>query len=260
MGAQTPRSRCGRLSLAACARCPHQRIASSPSCANVILVDILVEHTVGSAVRSGCGRCSSGRIRVDCDRQRPQATAAATGTGQGASHSRPGGACSTALLGAFRDFVDCRSARRRVWTRKGSLTRRVCLYAGALLCLLVSSAVTMAVPYSVGAMIDLVANQQGDGGERLASLIQLLLGAFVVGGLANFGRLLLMQSAGAAQPPRVPTRRAHPRPGRASHHRTSSSAAVLAVHASRSGVLRRQQIRRVGKQVADDVCGSFSGA
>ncbi|XP_046571175.1 ATP-binding cassette sub-family B member 10, mitochondrial-like [Haliotis rubra] len=70
--------------------------------------------------------------------------------------------------------------------------------AGALGLLVVSSSVTMAVPFCIGKVIDIIytASQEGKMEERLNSLCKILLVVFLIGGVANFGRVYLMTVAG----------------------------------------------------------------
>lgn len=66
--------------------------------------------------------------------------------------------------------------------------------------LFVSSAVTMAVPFGIGRVIDIIYTTSKDGQmvERLAHFCQILLVIFIVGAVANFGRIYLMQTSGTA--------------------------------------------------------------
>jgi ATP-binding cassette subfamily B (MDR/TAP) protein 10 len=64
--------------------------------------------------------------------------------------------------------------------------------------LLISSSVTMAVPFCMGKVIDII-NTAADQEQLISNLnivCMVLVGVFVVGGLANFGRVYLMQIAG----------------------------------------------------------------
>ncbi|RUS91673.1 hypothetical protein EGW08_000499 [Elysia chlorotica] len=68
--------------------------------------------------------------------------------------------------------------------------------AGAMCCLVVSSAVTMTVPFCIGKIIDLI--HTSDKAHMLTQLNQVcgaLLCVFVLGGLANFGRVYTLQTA-----------------------------------------------------------------
>ena len=69
--------------------------------------------------------------------------------------------------------------------------------SGAMILLLISSAVTMSVPFFIGKLIDFI--QSGDSNtikERLKSVSLIMLGVFFVGALANFGRVYIIQSTG----------------------------------------------------------------
>ena len=63
---------------------------------------------------------------------------------------------------------------------------------------MVSSAVTISVPFFMGKMIDIIysASQDGQMVEKLTALCTFLVGVFIVGGLANFGRVYFMMTAG----------------------------------------------------------------
>ena len=70
---------------------------------------------------------------------------------------------------------------------------------GAVCLLLVSSAVTMAVPFCMGKVIDLIYSSSNDTVqmmETLSSLGKYLCGIFILGGMANFGRVYLIQISG----------------------------------------------------------------
>jgi len=64
--------------------------------------------------------------------------------------------------------------------------------------LFISSAVTMAVPFGIGRVIDIIYTTAKDGHmvERLTQFCQFLLVIFVTGAVANFGRIYLMQTSG----------------------------------------------------------------
>lgn len=62
-----------------------------------------------------------------------------------------------------------------------------------------SSSVTIAVPFSLGKVLDIIYSSTNDLGattERLDSLCLMLCGVFLVGGLCNFGRVYLMSISG----------------------------------------------------------------
>ncbi|GIY24325.1 ATP-binding cassette sub-family B member 10, mitochondrial [Caerostris darwini] len=63
---------------------------------------------------------------------------------------------------------------------------------GAVLLLFVSSTVTMAVPFCVGKLIDMMTSSDGDLKEKLLSFCKILVIIFIVGALANSGRVYLM--------------------------------------------------------------------
>jgi len=65
--------------------------------------------------------------------------------------------------------------------------------------LFVSSAVTMAVPFGIGRVIDIIYTSAKDGQmvERLTYFCQILFVVFIVGAIANFGRIYLMQTSGS---------------------------------------------------------------
>ena len=63
---------------------------------------------------------------------------------------------------------------------------------------MVSSAVTMAVPFGIGRVIDIIyaKDQEGSMTERLTKFCKILLCVFVIGAVANFGRVYLMSTSG----------------------------------------------------------------
>ena len=63
--------------------------------------------------------------------------------------------------------------------------------------LVISSSVTMLVPFFIGKLIDFI--QQGDKEtmkEKLKNISLIMTGVFIVGALANFGRVYIIQSTG----------------------------------------------------------------
>ena len=64
--------------------------------------------------------------------------------------------------------------------------------------LLISSTVSMAVPFGIGKVIETIFTQNDgtDITERLKGIYKILFGIFIVGGLANFGRVYLMRISG----------------------------------------------------------------
>ncbi|XP_068628201.1 ATP-binding cassette sub-family B member 10, mitochondrial [Battus philenor] len=70
---------------------------------------------------------------------------------------------------------------------------------GAIGFLIVSSSVTIAVPFSLGKVLDIIYSSTNDLGattEKLDGLCLMLCGVFLVGGLCNFGRVYLMSISG----------------------------------------------------------------
>ena len=56
----------------------------------------------------------------------------------------------------------------------------------------------MAVPLGIGKVIDTIYTQNDDTNvtERLKGIYKILIGVFVIGGVANFGRVYLMRVSG----------------------------------------------------------------
>ncbi|XP_035781766.1 ATP-binding cassette sub-family B member 10, mitochondrial-like [Anopheles albimanus] len=70
--------------------------------------------------------------------------------------------------------------------------------AGGIGCLIISSAITMSVPFGLGKILDVIfAGSSGAGmaKEQLDQFCLLLGGIFLLGGLANFGRVYLFSNA-----------------------------------------------------------------
>lgn len=70
---------------------------------------------------------------------------------------------------------------------------------GAVALLLVSSGVTMAVPYSLGKVLDIIysgADNPTESSNRLNKLCLILIGVFLAGAACNFGRVYLLSCAG----------------------------------------------------------------
>lgn len=61
-------------------------------------------------------------------------------------------------------------------------------------CLVVSSAITMGVPYAIGRILDIIFTDAFSK-EKLSNFCTILFGVFVIGGFANFGRVYLLNSA-----------------------------------------------------------------
>jgi ATP-binding cassette subfamily B (MDR/TAP) protein 10 len=67
----------------------------------------------------------------------------------------------------------------------------------AMVLLVGSSVVTMAVPFSLGRVVDLVyTSVPGQASDDLMTLCAVLLGVFAAGAACNFGRVYLMNVAG----------------------------------------------------------------
>ncbi|XP_072931322.1 ATP-binding cassette sub-family B member 10, mitochondrial [Epargyreus clarus] len=70
---------------------------------------------------------------------------------------------------------------------------------GAIGFLIISSSVTMAVPFALGKVLDIIYSSTSDLGaarEKLDTLCLMLCGVFLIGGLCNFGRVYLMSISG----------------------------------------------------------------
>lgn len=71
--------------------------------------------------------------------------------------------------------------------------------AGAITFLVISSSVSMAIPFSLGKVLDIIYSSTSDLGaarEKLDTLCLMLCGVFLIGGLCNFGRVYLMSISG----------------------------------------------------------------
>ncbi|KAI8320975.1 hypothetical protein GQ54DRAFT_298296 [Martensiomyces pterosporus] len=128
------------------------------------------------------------------------------------SSSRPPSSLSEAELtaeeagGKPRHGVDpseAKSAKKvktsQAWLRLFKLARpEYKLLGGAVGLLVVSSSVTMTVPFSMGKIIDMVTNAQAviPFGLTLGQVFAGLGGMFVVGAVANTGRVVLIRTAG----------------------------------------------------------------
>lgn len=64
----------------------------------------------------------------------------------------------------------------------------------SVVCLIVSSVITMSVPYGIGKIMDIIFTETFVA-ERLSRFCMVMLGVFVVGAIANFGRIYLMNGA-----------------------------------------------------------------
>lgn len=71
-------------------------------------------------------------------------------------------------------------------------------FSGAVVLLLVSSTVTMSVPFCIGKVVDIIntACKEGDLMNKMNSVCKSLTLIFLLGGLANCGRVYLIQVAG----------------------------------------------------------------
>ncbi|XP_063385198.1 ATP-binding cassette sub-family B member 10, mitochondrial [Cydia fagiglandana] len=70
---------------------------------------------------------------------------------------------------------------------------------GAIGLLIISSSVTMAIPFSLGKVLDIIYSSTNDlagAREKLDTLCLMLCGVFLIGGLCNFGRVYLMSISG----------------------------------------------------------------
>ncbi|KAL9886521.1 ATP-binding cassette sub-family B member 10, mitochondrial [Glossina fuscipes fuscipes] len=68
--------------------------------------------------------------------------------------------------------------------------------AAAIGCLIISSAITMSVPYALGKTLDIMFDKDDNQSMvKLKHFCAILCGVFVIGGLANFGRVYLFNSA-----------------------------------------------------------------
>ncbi|KRT79571.1 ABC transporter ATP-binding protein, partial [Oryctes borbonicus] len=70
---------------------------------------------------------------------------------------------------------------------------------GAICLLFVSSTVTMAVPFSLGKVLDIIYNSTNDiedARKRLTNVCAILVAVFLLGAVCNFGRIYIMSAAG----------------------------------------------------------------
>lgn len=70
---------------------------------------------------------------------------------------------------------------------------------GAVGLLIISSSVSMAVPFSLGKVLDIIYNNLGDGEKarsQLNAVCGILVGVFCVGAICNFGRVYIMSTVG----------------------------------------------------------------
>lgn len=70
-------------------------------------------------------------------------------------------------------------------------------FPAAIGLLFVSSTVSLAVPFGIGKVIDIIYTQDRENmTQRLNSFCTFLFGVFLVGALANMGRVYLMNTSG----------------------------------------------------------------
>ena len=72
-------------------------------------------------------------------------------------------------------------------------------YVVAIGLLLVSSAITMSVPFCMGKIIDIIYTSSQDPSQMVNTLSyvsKVLFGVYLLGGAANFGRVYLIQISG----------------------------------------------------------------
>lgn len=93
---------------------------------------------------------------------------------------------STSTSNKINDRLTAKRLLRLAAPHKGMI-------AGAVGLLSISSAVTMAVPYSMGAIIDAVSVKDA---PFLSSIFLTLGGVFGIGAVANTGRIFLFKSVG----------------------------------------------------------------
>lgn len=70
--------------------------------------------------------------------------------------------------------------------------------SGAVCFLLVSSAVTMAIPFSFGRIVDIIYKSDiTEAQAKLVTICSILLPVFIIGAACNFGRIYLMNTSGS---------------------------------------------------------------
>lgn len=81
------------------------------------------------------------------------------------------------------------------WQRLLSLGKKEkWIMLAAVSCLIVSSSITMSVPFAVGKMLDLITDNNFSR-DTIFNFCAILCGTFVVGAVANFGRVYLINGA-----------------------------------------------------------------
>lgn len=69
--------------------------------------------------------------------------------------------------------------------------------SGAVCFLLVSSAVTMAIPFSFGRIVDIIYKSDiTEAQSKLVTICSILLPVFLIGAACNFGRIYLINTSG----------------------------------------------------------------
>lgn len=70
-------------------------------------------------------------------------------------------------------------------------------FSGAVCFLLVSSAVTMAIPFSFGRIVDIIYKSDiTEAQSKLVTICAILLPVFLIGAACNFGRIYLINTSG----------------------------------------------------------------
>lgn len=92
-------------------------------------------------------------------------------------------------------------SRKRVIEKKSELKRLFLLAKKekwylliSIGCLMISSSVAMGVPYAIGRILDIIFTESFSK-EKLTKFCITLFGVFIIGSLANFGRIYFMNSA-----------------------------------------------------------------
>jgi ATP-binding cassette subfamily B (MDR/TAP) protein 10 len=72
-----------------------------------------------------------------------------------------------------------------------------CFCLGAMVLLIVSSGVTMLVPFFIGKLIDFIQNSdKSEMKQKLKNISLIMFAVFLVGAVCNFGRVYIIQSSG----------------------------------------------------------------
>ncbi|KAF5271185.1 hypothetical protein FQR65_LT05329 [Abscondita terminalis] len=105
----------------------------------------------------------------------------------------------------FRGASKNAGAKSKLGIRKDDIVRllalakpEACTLIGAIALLFISSAVTMAVPFSLGKVLDIIYSNSNleDARVKMNQLCGILLTVFLLGAICNFGRVYLMSTAG----------------------------------------------------------------